>query len=1299
MKRLVLAFALAAVAAAQVLTARGEAATPVAEFGFEEVAGSYADDAVSGLCASLTPSARWASGAFGGALATGEKGAGALVSGIPAVDGADSCSLFLRFRAEGAGSGQYPNLLTSQSWSAKGGVMLFSPGGKSLSVRVRAGAKGPETGWTAFAKMPQGRWSSVAFVFSRPDVAVYADGKKVASGKWDHPFVTGGAVQLGGWGRDSFGGLIDDFRVWKGALTAAQVAELAGDSRYDEIEGYQDDGTGGIRKTAILGQGGTPLHTLDGDAATLTFDTLGRVSSIRERAGGRELVTNATPFVAARLSDGSFVGARRMEVRANGNLAFLFGRAGEVVLSAKPFAGGWTFGVVSSTLRDVKTLELCRVRPACDRWKGDFANAWSDERSAVCVRSYDIKGDPLCHGALRVAVDSQFPAVGRRVGLAAGPRDGFIGQLRAMTVESGAPRGDSGGAWSIGSEASRWSYVFASVVGGDIDSWIEYVKRAGFANLHIDSRWTDCRGQYPVSRRAFPGGLEEMKACAAKARAAGLRVGMHTLTACIDPRDSWITPVCSEELVADATYTLAAPLAEDAQELLVNEEPIAKHVNVFTYSSSGNVLRIGGELVQYTGIDRARRPYAFTGIKRGAFRTRKGGAYPAGTKVDYLHQRYIAFYPKPGSALAGKLSDRLAEVYNTCGLDEFYFDGSEGMGTRYGIDSMRHEIYSKLKANNGHSPSIEASCLGANNWWFQTRMATTDHGLYGVKRFHDWHVGWAIDRGRISNFLEPQMGWWMPRTDVPRARGHMLDEMEYFASRNAGHDAAMSIEGIGPRRDVAGVRRQLTVLGWHEYPRLARAFDPEVAKVFATPGRETRLRQGDDGVWRVTEVAASVHRAAAPRAKAWTVESASARPAALRVEALYAAGEAKDGETLLAAGMFGEMKTASAAGVKASFDADAKGPHGRAFRLSAENVSAERKGAWARAAKDFGFSGADLGKDRIAFGAWVKGDGSGALLNLQFRTPGAFTGGASDHYVRLDFKGWKYVTVLLRERDAAAHEDYRWPYGGYLLIYRNFVDPRHLGTFTAYLNDVPKGSRATVEIGEVTALPQVPRTIEGASVEIGGTSFALPFALTSGEYAELDGGRWTKYSAMGDALESVAAERTPMLAAGANACELVGGGADARAEVTVFGLGETRPALVDLTPEMKATMRYEGVMPFEYSPAKGLLAPESIAVRPGEKARLSLELYGPAKSPTFTFKRFFGLSKTVCAFETEIAADERLVCRDGRAWLVEKRKTGEVVRKGELAEPLPVLGKTTDFDFAATLTGDAPCVVDLLKAY
>ena len=261
------------------------------------------------------------------------------------------------------------------------------------------------------------------------------------------------------------------------------------------------------------------------------------------------------------------------------------------------------------------------------------------------------------------------------------------------------------------------------------------------------------------------------------------------------------------------------------------------------------------------------------------------------------------------------------------------------------------------------------------------------------------------------------------------------------------------------------------------------------------------------------------------------------------------------------------------------------------------------------------------------------------------------------------------------------------------------MDPTHLGTFSVYLNDVPKGGKATVEVGEVRALTMVPNTLENASVAVNGERFAVPFTMAAGEYAELDGGFWTHYSARGDALARAAAAKRPVLKGGPNAVAF-GCGGNGRAEVTLFALGRTREAFVDkLTPAMKATMRYEGLMPFEYAPEKGLVPPKTIPVRPGETASLSLEIYGPATKPTFTFKSTFEQKETICAFDAEIGAGERLVCRDSQKWFIETLKDGKTVREGQLATPLPTLGETTDFGFSAGLKDGKPCVVDILKEY
>ena len=1253
-----------------------------ARFGFDEANGACTLDAVHGLGAVLAGGARWAQGSFGTALATGTRGAAAEVESIPGVDGIDAATLFLRFRKEGNGCGKYPCLLTSDAWSSVGGTLFFSTG-PNLAVRLRA--DGTEASWTAFANMPTGCWASVAVTFKRPDVTVYADGVPVKKGKWNHPFLLG-RTHVGAWGADSFDGLIDDFRVWNEALPSERIAEIAAEAPWKDAGAAE----------RYVSTAGVPVMTFDGAASSLTLDSKGCISSLREKATGRELVSEPTPFMQVQLENGRVLTPFRLEQRGADRFAcvFPFGK-GVVEYAVSPFPGGWTFTVSTFDVPGARMLAFARVTPSCAKWKGSFANAWSDEQSAVAVRAAQLAGEPSYRGgALAVWVDAA-QAKGQRALLAAGPRAGFRTQLQEMTKVAGVPQSDCGGAWSMGSEQARRSYVFASIQDGDIDYWIDLARRSGFSIIHInDYSWSGLLGPYPINPKAFPGGIEEMKRAADRVHASGLQMGIHSLTGCINPNADWIHPVCDTNLVADHVYTLAQPLAPDATELVVEEMPGPKHSTVFTYSSNGNVLRIGGELLQYTGI-RREKPYAFTGLTRGAFKTTKlAGTIPSGTRVDYLHQRYIAFYPNPDSPLAEKLASRLAEVYNFCGLDDFYFDGSEGMGTRYGIDAMRHKIFAKFARNNGHSASVEASCGGANNWWFQTRMATVDHPVWGAKRFHDWHITWAVDNGRNANFLEPQMGWWAPRVGMPMARGHFPDDMEYFAGKNAGHDAAMSVQGIASRPLHVGIRRQLAILGWYEHARLARAFTDEAKDYLATPETEARLRQDAAGNWQLTDVEVLVHRAGLPWTRAWTVDGGAARrPAALRVEALYAPGAESTGRTLAGADAFAKMQTASASGVRVAFDPAGTDPaHGRTFKLSAFNTSAPRNGAWARARLAFDFPGLDVGAKRTVFGAWVKGDGSGALLNLQLTSPGEYHGGTAEHYLRLDFTGWKYVKFLLRERDSAQFCRYQWPYGGYAAIYRSNVSVNHIASFSAYLNDIPAGKSTSVEIGEVSAWEMAKASVTDAAVTVNGARFAIPFALTSGEYAELEDGVWTKYAESGTALARVAASAMPVLASGANACAFTAP-EGARAEVTFFALGKTRPAFKPLTAQMRKSLRVEALAPFEYAPHLGLKGPSVVPVRPGEKASLVVEVQGPVAKPTFTF------GTTSCTLDETLAADESLVCRDGRTWKVVITATGKARRTGTLSAPLPTLSGSTPFAFSGEVPDDKSCVVEILKEY
>ncbi len=1210
---------------------------------------------------------------------------------IPGLDGTDAFTLSIRASWSTPTVTGYPNLLSGHGWGGDGSMLLFVSGG-SLSFRVGSSQGQGKTGWhesgaPVLNKLPA-EWTTVTVTFRRPLYTVYVNGKEVSRLKWDEPFRMKDFL-LGGWGGGPrHAGRLDDLRVFDRALTAAEVAALAAE--------------GGWKGVPKPRPPAAPAVVLKGEQTMLAFDKVGRLSSLKENASGRELLVEGLPFISVARTGKAPLAARRVERRGADRLAFVFpGQTGEAVVRVRPFGAGdgWTFTLESLSVADVEEVRMARLRPVCTKWCGTMANALSDESSAVALRAYDVALTMSASRGygLQVRGERKHGFIGTRFGLAAGPRAGFIGQLRAMSQASGAPLSPAGGAWSLGSEACRGSYLFADLSLDSVDDWIDLAERSGIEVIHFHG-WWQWLGQYPVNTNYFPKGLSDMKKAVDKVHAAGLQAGMHSLTACINPHcDPWITPVCSTSLVADATYTLAAPLDAKATEIRVNERPIDKHDLVYTYSSNGNFLRLGHEVVQYTGI-RREPPYAFTGCTRGYFKT-KPAAYPVGARCDYLHQRYIAFYPDPDSPLADDLASRLANVRNVCGIDSFYFDGSEGMGTRYGIDKLRHLIYGHFT----QPPVAEASCWGAHNWWFHSRVGAWDHAVWGAKRFHDAHIRSTVEDARKANFMEPQMGWWQPRVGSAQARGHFSEEMEYFAGKNAAFDAAMSQQGVnvtwGPTSEF--LSRQFTLLGWYERARLARAFSQEAQARLAEPKTEFRLRQADDGVWNLTPITSLVHRVTGKSAREWSFALPRAVKGLLRVEALYgaAATDATKGTNFLAAADVPNLKVQSAARVKVRIEqaiVDAQTPRvaGAHVRFTASNAGTSSKGAWASATRTYEFPYMSLG-DNAAFGFWVKGDGSGAVLNLQLQIAREYLGGRCEHYVKLDFTGWRYVTLLARERDADAFADLSWPYSGAVMaVHRDPYNGRHVRHVALCLNEIPAKGTTTVEIAGLRALPVVKPTLKTAFVQVNGRTLRVPFELAAGEYAELEQGAWVRYSERGESLARVVTTDAMVLAAGRNTCQFDGttaDGAEARAEVTLLAEGTPFPAFGPLTAAQRKKLAYEAMLPFRHAPTKGFDTMPRLAVRPGETVGLELVVHGPVAQPTLDFG-----SKGRFTFPVTVKADERLVCKDGTNWRVLTNPRREVA-KGVLPKPLPTFAKGTDWSFTSSDPATANARVELVK--
>jgi len=1294
---------------------------------FDEGVGAYSANAADPADEAELHGVSWVKGEFGTALRFAGSDSYVTLSALPKLDGADAMSVAAWVYWEG--TGQYPNILTGGTWSP-GGFLIFV---SNRSCSFRMGRPGQRHGvageaWTEvsaplLADLPMKQWVHLAAVFQRPQITTYVNGKQVGSAAWDYPVGHRGDIQIGRWaGSACHHGLIDEVRIYHRALDAEAVLALANPAGRQGAE-YRDTGPAKDE--------GKELVRYETRWATMVVGDNGTLLSLQEKGSGRELLDAAHAVLAVESASGKRFQARRLR-HEDGLLVADFPRgAGSAAIRVE--AKDHYFAVTAAKLHVPEAVRFTffQLSPAPNEYIGNMAGLASDDASGVCLRSLALEVDTSFHSPaprFRASTTAEHGLVGHRIGLAAGPREQLIPMLRAMAENEPVPKSRCGGPWAMGAAETRGSYLFADMAAKDADAWIELARRGGFTNIHLHGWWSTL-GHYEPRAAYFPNGLEDMKATADRIRAAGLKPGIHTLTACISTNDPWVTPVPSPHLIATDSYTLAKPLSATDKTIYVNEVPAANHDVVWSYSSNGNALRVGGELIRYSAISRT-APYAFLECERGAFKT-QAAAHAEGTAVDYLQQRYLAFYPDPKSPLADELADRIARVYNECGMEMIYFDGSEGMRSRFGIDTMRWKIFDRL-----HGGVTEASCWGHNSWWIHSRLGAWDHPVWAVKQFHDEHIRLA-SRFRKSDLLEPQLGWWAPRGPSNVARGHFPDEMEYFAAKNLAIDGPMSIQGVNvsSRPWNARMEEQFTILGWYERLRLARYFDEPTLQRVGEPGKDFRLRLSADGQWQFTPAQLAKHRVSGlgSGSERWMVENPFAtQPLRARLEALYAVAPYDDAQAAVLAD-FADLDAlnnrSNAARVTACIELDTKDVKagGRSLRFRAANSGKSPRGAWAQIGTVYGHPYFSMMPGE-ALGLWVKGDGSGALLNVQIRSPREYHGCISDHYVDLDFTGWRYVELLLRERDAARLSDYVWPYhggGGSHAVYRNGVDRQHISQVNLLLNEIPAEGEVNILISPIQSLPTRRAELVNPSLELGGTKVTFPITVQSGQYIELESlDDCVLYDERGELLSRFQprCDRLPALAEGKNTVQFdctPPQGLNARAEVTVISLGQpfgTRRSDADIDWN-RLDREYE--IPRVVTRADGRdnawtivrradVAGDAQATPPTLEVEIALWSSGPPEKQadaTAGGDCLDTLTLTIgdrpVRFPARLTVGQRLVCRDQTTWHVFDADSTEA-GSGRLSDSFPPLATGANpikLDFPTQAAANVRLVVKTVKVY
>jgi hypothetical protein len=288
----------------------------------------------------------------------------------------------------------------------------------------------------------------------------------------------------------------------------------------------------------------------------------------------------------------------------------------------------------------------------------------------------------------------------------------------------------------------------------------------------------------------------------------------------------------------------------------------------------------------------------------------------------------------------------------------------------------------------------------------------------------------------------------------------------------------------------------------------------------------------------------------------------SAQPLRFRIEALMAAGPYDaPGNAILAdfatPNQFPQRAAAQGVTAAVTLSKDQVKTGSLSGCLTAASTRKDRAGSWAKLEQTFA-PPRNLSAHQ-ALGLWVHGDGLGEVLNVQLRSPQHLSNGIGDHYLLIDFTGWRYFELI--EPEGERHALYQWPYGDIYSIYRESVNFGQVETLALWYNDLPPGKPVACYLGPIKALPLVSAKLANPAISIGTQTIRFPVEISSGSYLEFHGqGDCKLYGPGGELVHEVVPEGPiPMLRAGANEVRFqaqTAPGVSPRAMVTVIAQGE-----------------------------------------------------------------------------------------------------------------------------------------------
>ena len=482
----------------------------------------------------------------------------------------------------------------------------------------------------------------------------------------------------------------------------------------------------------------------------------------------------------------------------------------------------WARGIAAVPSKWGSKLQAYSINRDRDR----FVDAWGGLYKNMPVKA--LKGETV---------------VGSKIAIFSCKESITFNRLEQIEIAENLPHPTVNGVWFKKSNLYGKSYMISSYGEKDIDEMIGYTKRAGLVSLYHEGPFKSW-GNFVLNPDQFPNGKDGLKNCVDKAHAAGLYLGMHTLTNFINTNDPYVSPAPDKRLSVTGSFTLTKSI--DAEQNTI-EVASPEYFN----DEKGNNLhtvKIGSELIRYKSVS-STAPYILLDCQRGAFGTVQS-AHLAGESVGKLFDHsYNVFFPNLD--MQREVAKNITKLMNETGVDHLDLDGHEGALASgqgdYALELFAKDVYDQVKHD-----FIIGTSLSKTFYWHIGSYYNWGEPWYGG--FKESMQQYRIDNQGLfdRNYMPHMLGWYL------LAENTTLPEMEWMLSRAAGYNAgfAMVARPAALRKNSQSNLLLDAIREW-EMARNGNAFSKAQQEALKNPKNEFHLEKRDEGKWTLHQYAMS----------------------------------------------------------------------------------------------------------------------------------------------------------------------------------------------------------------------------------------------------------------------------------------------------------------------------------------------------------------------------------------------------------------------------------------------------------